>query len=423
MPGDLGSRLLLTGPRRASEEHVFLEGNFRGKRHTKNPFKKSLNILFRDEYSRTVRVASPSKTKLECAFQNLQQRILEGTWKCGERIPTEAELALELGLSQGTVNKALARLAHDGLVERKRCGGTRVLRNSPRHERPRPQLDAVAFVYPSEQHEGIRRIVQGFQEAAHAVERRVVMLSTGTDYHKEGEIIGRLDEFDVKGAVVCPVLPNPEDRLYFAQMLLTCRFPVVLADMTLPGFSGHSVTVDAIHAGWTMTRHLLGQGLKRIGYLSNYAWLPSVRENYLGYRRAMEEADISIRPEWVGLDPCIQLNLQDPLAEGAAAARQFLQSAVEEGLEGVVCGNDFQALVVLASARELGISVPDQFKVTGIADYAISAQSNPPLTTYHVPYEEIGRQSFQMLTRLLQGEKPAESEVQLRGSLIVRQSG
>jgi DNA-binding LacI/PurR family transcriptional regulator len=359
----------------------------------------------------SVRAAS----KLKDIYADLRQKITGGTFKEGDLLPTTGELAKAFECSVGMVSKAIAMLIHEGSVEQRRGLGTRVIKNRS------VQLDAVAFIYPSEQHEGIRRVAQGFQEAAHAVRRRVVLLSTGTDYHQEGEIIGRLDEFDVKGAVVYPVLPEPQDRVHFEQMLLRCRFPVVLAT-ALPGFGRPAVDQDGFHAGWTMTRHLLGRGLKRIGFLATYAWMPAVRESYLGYRQAMEAAGIAIEPEWVVLDPAIQPDFEHPLAKGEGVVSQFLQSAVEGDLEGVVCSDDFLALVCLASARKRGISVPDQFKVAGIADYAISAQSDPPLTTYHGPFEEIGRQSFQTLNHLLQGGKPVEREIQLRGSLVVRQS-
>jgi len=356
---------------------------------------------------------SPSKQK--DVYDDLRQKIAGGIFKEGDLLPTTQELSKAFKCSVGMVSKAITRLIHEGLVEQRRRLGTRVIKNRS------VQLDAVAFIFPSEHHEGIRRIGQGFQEAAHAVQRRVVMLSTGTDYHQEGEIIGRLDEFDVKGAVVYPVLPEPQDRVHFEQMLLRCRFPVVLAT-ALPGFGCPAVDQDGFHAGWTMTRHLLERGLRRIGFLANYAWMPAVRENYLGYRQAMEAAGISIQPDWVVLDPDIQPDFEHPLVEGGGVVSRFLQSAVEGDLEGVVCSDDFLALVCLASARERGISVPDKFQVAGIGDYSISAQSNPPLTTYHLPFEEIGRQSFQTLNQLLQGGKPVEREIQLRGSLVVRQS-
>ena len=121
------------------------------------------------------------------------------------------------------------------------------------------------------------------------------------------------------------------------------------------------------------------------------------------------------------LDPCLKPNYEDPLSEGKLFTRQYLEGAGD--LEAVVCADDFLALGCMASAHEMGIRVPDQLKVVGIADYALSAKCDPPLTTYHVPFEEIGRQSFQMLRRLLEGEKSANSEIQVRGTLIARKSG
>jgi len=358
-------------------------------------------------------------TKSDNVYDLLVERIRNGVWPLQSVIPSEVDLANELGCSRTTMGKALARLVYEGFVVRKRRAGTRVVSLSPGRGRSNVELDAVAFIFPSEQHDGIRRIGQGFQEAAHAVGRRIVMLSTGTDYRKEGEIVGRLDEFDVKGAVVYPVLPEPRDRVHFEQMLLKCRFPVVLA-MALPGLGRVSVDLDGFHAGWTMTRYLLGRGLKRIGFLATYAWVPSVRESFLGYRQAMEEANISIQSNWTSLDPAIRPDFERPLAAGGGFVGEFLQQAGD--LEGVVCSDDFLALLCVASAHEQGISVPDQLKVAGISDYAISAQSNPPLTTYHLPFEEIGRQSFETLNGLLQSGNPSEREIQLRGTLVERQS-
>jgi DNA-binding LacI/PurR family transcriptional regulator len=283
------------------------------------------------------------------------------------------------------------------------------------------QLDACAFIYPSEQHEGIRRIVQGFQSAAHQAKRRVVTLTTGMDFQKESEIVGRLGEFDVKGAVVYPVLPEMQDRLFFAQMLAACRFPVVLVDVTLPGFGGSAVVVDGFHAGYTMTRHLLAQGVRRIGFLTNYAWAPFTQSRYRGYCWALEESGIEIDASLTLLEPSMRPDFADPQAEGRVLTKRFLEHA--DNLGGIVCGNDFLALSCLVSAREMGVQVPDQLKVVGIDDYALSAHSEPPLTTYHIPYEQMGRDAFLQLDRLLLEAKLPPSEKLVRGSLVARRSG
>ncbi|WP_372619949.1 GntR family transcriptional regulator [Falsiroseomonas sp.] len=56
----------------------------------------------------------------------LTRRIAEGTWPPGALIPAEAELAVELGVSPGTLRKALAALERRRLIERHQGRGTYV---------------------------------------------------------------------------------------------------------------------------------------------------------------------------------------------------------------------------------------------------------------------------------------------------------
>lgn len=58
--------------------------------------------------------------------ESLLERIQAGEWALGDRIPDEIDLAAEYGCARTTVNRALRALADDGLIVRKRKGGTRV---------------------------------------------------------------------------------------------------------------------------------------------------------------------------------------------------------------------------------------------------------------------------------------------------------
>lgn len=53
-------------------------------------------------------------------------RIRTRVWPLGAAIPHEAALALEFGCARATVNRALRDLADQGVLERRRKGGTRV---------------------------------------------------------------------------------------------------------------------------------------------------------------------------------------------------------------------------------------------------------------------------------------------------------
>jgi GntR family transcriptional regulator len=59
----------------------------------------------------------------------LVKRIATGTWQAGQILPSEGEIAADLGVSQGTVRKALDEMAAENLVTRRQGRGTFVARH------------------------------------------------------------------------------------------------------------------------------------------------------------------------------------------------------------------------------------------------------------------------------------------------------
>jgi GntR family transcriptional regulator len=60
------------------------------------------------------------------AEAELRARIARGDWKPGESLPTEPALAADLGISQGTLRRALDGLERQRLIERRQGIGTHV---------------------------------------------------------------------------------------------------------------------------------------------------------------------------------------------------------------------------------------------------------------------------------------------------------
>ncbi len=356
--------------------------------------------------------------KLDHVFRQLEQKILSGQLKVGDQMPTEDELAEQFRCSRGTVSKAVGWLVHAGLVERRTKVGTRVVRNSLARTTTLPlALDACALISPGDQHEGIWRVERGFQEAAREARRRIIMITTGEDLRKEAEIVGRLAEFDVKGAVIYPVISDPKDQIYFSQMISSSPFPVVMVEFSIPGVWRPSVVADGLHAGYVVTKHLLDQGLRKIGFLTNYAWAPFVRDRYQGYRQALLEAGVVEDRQNILLEFAMRLQFDDFLREPTELARTFIQN--HRDLEGIVCGSDWLAHGCLTAAEEMGIKVPQELKVVGIDGFKTLPYSDK-LTSYHIPYEEMGRQAFQTLESCFDGKQPAVMERQLRGTLVTK---
>jgi GntR family histidine utilization transcriptional repressor len=56
--------------------------------------------------------------------KTLERAIMSGKWPPGHRVPSEYELMAQYGCSRMTVNKALSKVATDGLIVRRRRSGT-----------------------------------------------------------------------------------------------------------------------------------------------------------------------------------------------------------------------------------------------------------------------------------------------------------
>ncbi|MFV3403554.1 MULTISPECIES: FadR/GntR family transcriptional regulator [Pseudomonas] len=64
------------------------------------------------------------RSLVEQAVDQLRSRIASGAWSVGQRLPTEPELAYDLGISRNTVREAMRVLAFSGLVEIRQGDGS-----------------------------------------------------------------------------------------------------------------------------------------------------------------------------------------------------------------------------------------------------------------------------------------------------------
>jgi GntR family histidine utilization transcriptional repressor len=72
-------------------------------------------------------LSGPGGQGYRAVYESIHARIQAGEWPPGGLLPGEAELAAALRCSRTTVNRALQLLAEEGLVERRRRAGTRIV--------------------------------------------------------------------------------------------------------------------------------------------------------------------------------------------------------------------------------------------------------------------------------------------------------
>ncbi len=85
----------------------------------------------------------------------------------------------------------------------------------------------------------------------------------------------------------------------------------------------------------------------------------------------------------------------------------------------IVCGNDVLAYGALLECQAGGHKVPIEISIVGFDDLPLSSHMQPPLTTMHVPSEEMGQKAADYLLACLNGEAvPEHTEIEV--NLILR---
>lgn len=73
----------------------------------------------------------PVERLSDVLYNDILERIVDGSLESGARLPTEAELASQHGVSRPVVRQALARLRDDGVISSRQGSGSFVLRRPP----------------------------------------------------------------------------------------------------------------------------------------------------------------------------------------------------------------------------------------------------------------------------------------------------
>ncbi len=190
-------------------------------------------------------------------------------------------------------------------------------------------------------------------------------------------------------------------------------FPTTLIGQ-LPGTEFCSVDVDNCAAARMAVAHLIRLGHTRIACITNAPISYTAAADRLeGYRQALEAAQLPFDPELV------RYGYFD-LESGYLCMENLLQSGV--AYTAAFVASDTVALGAKAALREHGLRIPDDVALVGFDDLPFAQYIDPPLTTVHLPVEEIARQASQMLIQLLEVIEPVRRQIILDTHLVVRQS-
>lgn len=191
------------------------------------------------------------------------------------------------------------------------------------------------------------------------------------------------------------------------------RTPVVFVDRTFDDLDGPYVGVDNEGGAYLGTCHLIARGYREIGVLAGFQRLSTMRERLSGFVRAMHEAGLPLRDEWI---------LPSPLSIEAGKTAMHKILSLADPPRAIFVNNNLLTLGALLALEEMDLSCPVNVALVGFDDHPWAAISNPPLTVVRQPTREMGRTAANTLLELINDREPPSRRVVLDCELIARKS-
>lgn len=176
-----------------------------------------------------------------------------------------------------------------------------------------------------------------------------------------------------------------------------------------------NVGYDHYQAALIATQHLIAQGHTRIGFIGGiddpHNYMDSRR--YQGYYIAMTAAGLPVEKKWIlncDWDEDICAEQVDAVCKSGDLPTAFFASS------------DLMAIVAINILFKNKLSIPQDVAVVGISDIDIARYTNPPLSTVHIPTEDIGTVAADMLLARMNGYDLPPQKILLPISLVNRNS-
>ncbi len=178
------------------------------------------------------------------------------------------------------------------------------------------------------------------------------------------------------------------------------------------------VICDGYRGAGAAVEHLIALGHKDIGFIG------AVREEgnheiinehrFEGYRRTLKKHGLPLNEAWVK-------NIELETEAGYLATKEMLEEVAQRPTA-LFCANDRVAIGAMSATYALGLSIPEDLSIISIDNIEMAQFTIPPLTTVHVPKEELGQFAVKTLIDRIEGGHEMALRIDLPYTLIERKT-
>ncbi|WP_018750598.1 LacI family DNA-binding transcriptional regulator [Paenibacillus sanguinis] len=208
------------------------------------------------------------------------------------------------------------------------------------------------------------------------------------------------DKSKVDG-IVCIEMFNKSYSDFITSLGIPTLFIDASADLEFSDMKADILLMENSHSTFSITKSLIEEGLSTVGFVGDYHHCMSFSERWDGFNKALFTARIDLDESLCILD-------EDRYIADYQWLKQRLAN-MEKLPSAFVCANDFIAIHVIRSLKELNIRIPDEVMVCGFDDAPESRIVEPHLTTVNIYRFEMGFIAAEMvISRIENPDRPPQ---------------
>ncbi|WP_255750215.1 LacI family DNA-binding transcriptional regulator [Erythrobacter sp. LQ02-29] len=220
----------------------------------------------------------------------------------------------------------------------------------------------------------------------------------------------------VEGGVTGFILPPPlcDDQSVLDLITDAGGIAIAVGPGRASGSHG-SVMIDEFQAAYDMTKHIIGLGHERIGFIIGNPEQVASGRRLNGFRAAMEEAGLKVPGQLIAQG-------QFTYRSGMMAAERLLSLPTRPSA--IFASNDDMAAATVAMAHRRHLDVPSDITVCGFDDTDLASSIWPELTTIRQPIRQMTACAVEMIAKISRrpGKRDQPEQVMLPYQLIRRNS-
>ncbi len=269
--------------------------------------------------------------------------------------------------------------------------------------------DTVGMIVPGINRSFFSNVISGVEEMLNNAGFNLIISQSNENLKKEKLAVQTLMQNRV-GAVIMSLSVQSSGHSHIKKMVKR-GIPVVQFDRVASDIPGPKIVNDNFTGAYVSVKHLLENGFKRIVHFSGSLGINVYKERMEGYKAALEEAGMEFNERFVFENSIIR-----------ETGKRNVEIALNKlGADAVFSSGDFSALGALEKLKEMGVSVPEEFGVSGFANEPFAELMHPTLTSVEQNPREMGNRIALAIIKKLKGDEEDENIV-IPVDLIIRES-